>query len=205
MVGRGSDVRPADADVFEEARRRSREVARRRRMFEAQLMAEIAEGEPLGEPRWYALTIQPAHEGIAFAHLAARRFGVYLPTINEMVRERGAFRLRHRLILPGYVFIASLGLSGRWRRPLHCPGVTGYVYRSGADRTRDEPAPIPQRFIDEVRAEEAWQNAQLDAIHGRAFDPPPAKARSRSGNRRARERQKKRDKDRRRRERARLP
>jgi hypothetical protein len=209
VVGRKrSEPRPAAPEAWAAAEQRNLAIARRRRELAGRLTAEIAADGTIGQLRWYVLTVTPGCERIAAAHLAARRFGIYLPTLFEMASSRGAWRLRQRPILPGYLFVSSIGLVhlspgddgeprtvGRWRRAQACPGVVAFVNRAGTD----EPAAIAERFIDEVRAYEAEENARFEHIHGRSFDAPPAKARNRAGNRRARERAKKREKERRRR------
>lgn len=163
MVGtRRTPARPAPPEAYGQARRNA-ELARLRAAFEGRITAEIADGGP-GELQWFALRVTPGHEWIAAAHLAARRFGIYLPTIDEMVHARGSWHFRQRPILPGYVFVCSIGLVGHWRRARACPGVTGFLTRAGTD----QPAAIPPRFIEEVRAYEAEENARFEVIHGRS-------------------------------------
>jgi transcription antitermination factor NusG len=176
MLGRARSIaRPAPPEAYDQAQRNA-EIARKRAELAGRITAEISAAD-LAAPRWYALTIAPGHERIAAAHLAGRRFGIYLPTIHETVWSAHAWRLRQQAIMPGYLFVSSLGLTGRWGRAKACPGVTGFVVRTGTD----QPAPIPQRFIDELRAYEASENARFEVIHGRAPDAPKKKSRKARG------------------------
>lgn len=205
MLGkRASEARRPPPEAFAEAQHKNLAIARRRTELQGKLTAEISTSEALGDLHWYVLTVTPGRERTAFAHLAGRRFGAYLPMIDEMVRDRGDWRLQHRPILPGYVFVCSIGLVGRWRRARACPGVVEFLNRAGTD----QPAAIPHRFVEELRAYEAAENAHHDRIHGRAYDRPRKKAKSRAASRKAKERIKRRAKELRRRQRqatARLP
>jgi hypothetical protein len=80
------------------------------------LDAEIVEG---CSPRWHAIVAAPAYERIAAAHLAGRRFGIYLPETEYEVVRRGRKRRKHRLMLPGYVLIFVWDIDRHLRRVRH--------------------------------------------------------------------------------------
>jgi hypothetical protein len=101
--------------------------------------------------QWHALTVHPAHETIAAAHLSARRFGVYLPhEVKESV-IRGHKRRWHIPMFPGYLFLFVWGFRAHWERVRACPGVSGYL----ATDERGTAAVIPDDFIHRMQAKEA--------------------------------------------------
>lgn len=144
--------RPPPAEAFNEAQHNC-ELAQRREQLQGRITAELS-----GTDRafaWYALCVAPAHERVAAAHLVARRFGIFLPTLDHMTSQHGRRVPRQDPMLPGYIFISSVGLI--WRRALSCPGVTGLLHKSGSD----EPAEIPQSFIEVLQVIELEQNGAL--------------------------------------------
>ena len=101
-----------------------------------------------GPGLWHVLTPEPQHESVAFCHLAARRFGVYLPEIITTEIIRGRTRDIHRPMFPGYLFVLVFGFQAHWRRIFSCPGVTS-VLMSGS-----EAAIVPDTAMRIIQAEE---------------------------------------------------
>jgi len=113
------------------------------------LMAQMVLGM---RPSWYVLTTIPAQERLAGAHLAGRRFGVFLPQAKALRIKRGR---QHGVLVPmfpGYVFVFTW-LDGRnYRRIVSCPGVLDFLRRVSG-----HPAPVSDSLIDAVRMEENKQ------------------------------------------------
>lgn len=115
-----------------------------------------AEIVPGCKPNWYAVLIAPSHELITAAHLAARRFGVYVPQFDEKEFVRGHARVRRANLLPGYDFVFVWDIERHWGRIRACPGVTGLL------RTVDgDPAVVPDDFIDRMQVIECASFASL--------------------------------------------
>src|SRR5437588_12517795 len=57
-----------------------------------------------GEPAWHIVRTELGRETIAAAHLAGRRFGIYLPMIDSVP------------LFPGYLFVFAWGITDQWRR-----------------------------------------------------------------------------------------
>lgn len=105
-------------------------------------------GEPHGH--WWAVTTLPNHEGIAAAHLIARRFGIYLPQFSHSLMRRGRKVNYTRNMLPGYIFVFVWDISRHWRRILSVPGASGML-----------PRPVPDHMIDDLRGEENKLNPEF--------------------------------------------
>lgn len=71
---------------------------------------------------WYALQVVGGQENSAAAHLAGRRFGVYLPVevATEIVRGRKV--TRRNPMFPGYVLVATPDIDRHWNRIVSTPG-----------------------------------------------------------------------------------
>jgi transcription antitermination factor NusG len=80
--------------------------------------AEIVPGI---RPSWYALQTAPGHENVAAAHLAGRRFGVFVPTFLEPVSTK------RRVLFPRHIFVFVWDVLKHWRRIHACPGVVGVL------------------------------------------------------------------------------
>ncbi len=92
---------------------------------------------------WYAVNSKPNSERFVCEGLAARGFESYLP-VRRLSRSRygrGAFPY-----FPGYLFA---------RADLDCVGQSALQYLPGVRRLifcGDQPARVPQKVIDEIRA-----------------------------------------------------
>ena len=109
-------------------------------------MAEVVIGL---RPEWYVLQILPAHERVAAGHLTGRRFGIFLPELEEERTTRGR---RQRVLLPmfpGYVFVFTWLGALNHDRIRSCPGVFDFLRR-----VNGEPAVVSDRLMNAVRAVE---------------------------------------------------
>jgi len=113
------------------------------------LAAEIVVGMV---PAWYVLSVLPAHERIAAAHLVGRRFGIFVPERAELAIQRGERVRRLRPMFPGYVFVFTWLSAANHHRLVSCPGVVGFLRRSSG-----APAIVADAIIDAVRVEENKQ------------------------------------------------
>lgn len=83
--------------------------------------------EPSAAPmRWFFFRVQQGDERIAAAHLAARRFGVYLPEVAVQERAgRGRRRWVRRPFFAGRLLVLMWDTAEQHDRVRACPGVIG--------------------------------------------------------------------------------
>lgn len=83
--------------------------------------------EPSAAPmRWFVFRVQQGEERIAAAHLAARRFGVYLPEVAVLERAGlGRRRWVRRPFFPGKLLVLMWDTGEQHDRVRACPGVIG--------------------------------------------------------------------------------
>jgi transcription antitermination factor NusG len=111
----------------------------------------VAQIVPGATPQWHALTVHPAQERIAAAHLSGRRFGVYLPCTTRDIVVKGHKRRYDSPMFPGYLFLFVWDFRSHWERVRACPGVSGYLAVNDAGAA----AVIPDGFINRMQAKEA--------------------------------------------------
>jgi transcription antitermination factor NusG len=112
---------------------------------------------PETDPLWHIVETYPTHEFVAAAHLAARRFGVFLPSLTVKFKDRFRRILsRDKTLFPGYVFVFVWDLMEHRRRILACPGVKAIVYAAGV------AAVAPDTMIDHLRIREAYAQDVLE-------------------------------------------
>jgi hypothetical protein len=106
-----------------------------------------AEIVPTETPQWYALQTAPGHEHVAAAHLAGRRFGVFVPAYQEPrqgdcgANQTGPVR---RILFPRHIFLFVWDVLRHWRRIHACPGVVRVL-------TIDErPVVVPDAAINQM-------------------------------------------------------
>jgi transcription antitermination factor NusG len=122
------------------------------------LMAQVVAG---WHPEWYVLQILPAHERIAAAHLIGRRFGIFLPEVEERRTTRGRRRRVLLPMFPGYVFVFAWLAPRNYDRIRSCPGVFDFLC------VKQAPAVISDAAINVVRAIENKQQplvVERDAV-----------------------------------------
>jgi transcription antitermination factor NusG len=106
-----------------------------------------AEIVPSEVPQWYALQTAPGHEHVAAAHLAGRRFGVFVPAYQEP--RQGDCRANktepiRRILFPRHIFVFVWDVLKHWRRIHACPGVVRVL-------TIDErPVVVPDAAINQM-------------------------------------------------------
>lgn len=132
------------ARVYADVAAQALEHQRRRDERAGPFNAELVDCRPL----WHVVTAVPNEERIAAAHLAGRRFGVYLPEYEGDVVRRGAKAHRVGLLLPGYIFLFVWDIERHLRRIHACPGVLRVVMAGSM------PAVIEDKDIDKIRAAE---------------------------------------------------
>ena len=142
-------------EVFRALAERATERAEKIGPLNAELVANAESG-------WYVVSTHPAHELIAAAHLSSRRFGVYVPTLEDVVfGPKGKRRLSRRMF-PGYVFVFVWGIAQHVARIHACPGVARVLMLGD-----EHPAPIGQDFIDDAQAAEARSIALAEGLYWR--------------------------------------
>lgn len=106
--------------------------------------AELIEG---GEARWYVVSIFSRD---AEVELLKRRFGIFVPAVEETVIVRGRKVKRHVPVVAGYVFVFLWETDANYIRVAKTPGVDkilGWV--------KDEE-------IDKIRSHEMWEQMEAD-------------------------------------------
>lgn len=142
--------------VFEEISRRAlREAAERERRI-GPINAEMASASG----NWHVISTHPQSERIAAAHLAARRFGIYVPMVDRVSYPKGKKLRIQSLMFPGYVFVFAWDVARNFRRIMACPGVARMLMTD----TDGHPAIISDEFINRVQGEEARSIAEADGL-----------------------------------------
>lgn len=100
-------------------------------------------------PAWHVLTTGPAQERTAAAHLAGRRFGVYVPEFEETTIRRGKPRTIVAPLFRGYVFTFVWDIDLHRDRIMACPGITAIMRR-----TDGSAVVLSDSLIDQIRATE---------------------------------------------------
>ena len=98
--------------------------------------------------RWYAAQVKPRQEKLAIAHLERQGFVTHCPQVARarIVGKKPA--MVREALFPGYVFV-QLGQEHRWRSINGTIGVLRLVTFG------DEPACVPQGFVDRLQRMEA--------------------------------------------------
>lgn len=107
------------------------EMAKPRRAFDPR-DAEIG-GSSV---RWYVVSVFSRE---AEVELAKRRFGIFVPAIEETIISRGRKRERHVPLVPGYVFVLLWETDANWLRVANTAGVDkilGWVSDEEIDQLR---------------------------------------------------------------------
>lgn len=117
------------------------EMARPRRAFDPR-DAEI-DGSTV---KWYVVSIYSRDAEI---ELAKRRFGIFVPAVEETIILRGRKVERHVPLVPGYVFVLLWETDANWSRVANTDGV---------DRILGW---VPDKEIDQLRFQEGCE--QIDA------------------------------------------
>lgn len=102
------------------------------------------------EARWYVVSIFSRDAEI---ELAKRRFGIFVPVVDETIIVRGRKVVRHVPVVAGYVFVFLWETDTNWMRVARTPRVDkilGWV-------TDEE--------IDKLRFQENCEQIDADAAH----------------------------------------
>lgn len=150
MLAITESTNPYMDQLFREVAERAERVARERDERDGPYWAEIG----CCEAKWHLVAVHPCQEGVAAAHLSARRFGVYVPEIAMgPIVVRGRAR-RHRVkMFPGYVFVWCWEVARHQRRIEACPGVSRLVRIRGRDGF-GAPIEVPDDLIGQIQVEE---------------------------------------------------
>lgn len=140
-------------EVFRALAERATERAEKIGPLHAEITANAGSG-------WYVVSTHPAHEFVAAAHLSARRFGIYVPVLEDVVFGLKGKRRVSRRMFPGYVFVFVWGIAQHVARIHACPGVAR-VLMSGDEH----PAQIGQDFIDATLIAEARSIALAEGLY----------------------------------------
>ena len=117
------------------------EMAKPRRAFDPR-DAEIGGSDV----RWYVVSVFSRD---AEAELAKRRFGIFVPAVEETIISRGRKRERHVPLVPGYVFVLLWETDANWLRVANTAGVDKIL------------GWVPDKEIDQLRFQENCD--QMDA------------------------------------------
>lgn len=98
---------------------------------------------------WHLVETHPSSERKAAEYLIARRFGVYIPEIEETVVRRGRKFDRKSLMFTGYIFVFVWDVLKHQSRIEAVPGVARLMLVDG-----ERPAVISDEIIDQIRAVE---------------------------------------------------
>jgi transcriptional antiterminator RfaH len=98
--------------------------------------------------RWYVVHTQPNGEGRADLNLRRQGFATYLPRYARSRRHARRQEVVKRPLFPRYLFVALDLARDRWRAIHSTFGVDRLVLAG------EEPLPVPQEVIDEIRARE---------------------------------------------------
>lgn len=139
------------------------------------LRGAVAELAPDAVAQWYVVLVEPGRERIAAAHLAGRRFGVYLPERDDVRVVRGKPLARTYPLFPGYLFVFCWDIDHSKRRIEACPGVTELLKIDGRyavlsetdihDIRREENRARPLKMMIETvsRKKSRWRRSRLSA------------------------------------------
>jgi hypothetical protein len=133
----------------------------------------LAEMVPNFSPHWHIIETHPNGERTAAAHLVARRFGVFIPEIEDSVVKRGRKFDRTRLMFTGYIFVFVWDVMRHLSRIETIPGVARVMHSLVETRPavmdergwaeiypaefEERPLVISDLIIDEIRAVENEQ------------------------------------------------
>lgn len=98
--------------------------------------------------RWYVVHTRPHAEMKASAHLQRQDFGVYLPRFMKPRRHARRVDMTAVPLFPRYLFVSVDMTSQRWLSIQSTVGVSTIV------RDGDRPAPVPDRVIEALKAQE---------------------------------------------------
>lgn len=143
--------------VYREIAKRALKEAEERARKIGPINAEMA--SPHGT--WHVLTTHPQHERIALAHLAARRFGAYVPMLDRVVYSKRHQKKQRTqsFMFPGYVFVFVWDLATNYRRIVNVPGAARLLMRDS-----DCPATLTDEDINRMQAEEAKSVASANGL-----------------------------------------
>src|SRR5579885_3303120 len=95
---------------------------------------------------WYVVHTHPREEFKALDHLRRQNYVVYLPRYSKKIRHARKTTLVARPFFPRYLFnYLDLAFQG-WRAIRSTCGVSDIV------RFGDQPAPLPDGFVEHLRS-----------------------------------------------------
>lgn len=138
MLDRVGNLRQVYLDVAEE--NRALEQLAHAEERDGRFFAEIVPGVT---PFWHVVITEPRAEHEAMDYLAARGFGVFLPTFERKTK----LGIKVCCVLfPGYVFLFVWDAHRHLQRLQACPGVMRLMYDG------NEPAVVPDAQIHRIQA-----------------------------------------------------
>ena len=138
----------------------------------AELVGELNAEHGEGSAQWHVATVHPGHENIAAAHLAARRFGVYVPMIDDVAFLPQGKRRSSKRMFPGYVFLFVWDVALHLGRIHACPGVARVLFSDP-----ERPAVISDSDMEAIQAAEARSIAEAEGLYWRGKKRPRGKRR----------------------------
>jgi transcriptional antiterminator RfaH len=98
--------------------------------------------------QWHVVHTHARAEAKAAAHLARQGYEIYLPRYLKRRRHARRVEAVSAPLFPRYCFVAIDRLSQRWRAIASTVGVAHLVCAG------EEPAAVPARIVNEIRARE---------------------------------------------------
>lgn len=97
---------------------------------------------------WFVVYTQPRHEELASEHLERQGFDVYFPRYRKTRSHARRLDVVSAPLFPRYLFAGFDVMNAAWRSIRSTRGVVDVV------RHGDNPAPVPNGTIDEIKARE---------------------------------------------------
>jgi transcriptional antiterminator NusG len=110
-------------------------------------MADMAPGVT---GSWILVETYPNEERTVAAHLVARRFGIYVPEIQQTIVRRGRKIEVTRLMFTSLIFVFVWGVERHWKRIISVPGVAR-IRTITAANDRTIPLVVPDQVINRIR------------------------------------------------------
>lgn len=111
------------------------------------------------QKRWYLVYAKPRQEQAAQENLVRQGYRTYLPLLRVPRRRLGRRVIRVEAMFPRYLFIHLDTVTDNWAPIRSTVGVSKLVRFGG------EPAPVPDKLIEALRARENKQGVQDVPLH----------------------------------------
>ncbi|MGJ4888929.1 transcription termination/antitermination protein NusG [Bradyrhizobium sp. HKCCYLRH3099] len=142
-------------------------------------MADMAPGLAA---TWHLIETYPNEERTVAAHLVARRFGIYVPEMEQTIVRRGRKVEVTRLMFTSLIFVFVWGIERHWKRIMSVPGVAR-IRTITAANDQIIPLTVPDHVIDRIRVCENHERPISEDALQRAIYGDGKKGRNHRGRR----------------------